>query len=61
MVGLNRYKWYQSQTPGDMPVKGVDTRGVPARTLGPEGGGLGSHINWKKGTSVNKDAGHEGG
>ena len=44
-----------------MPVKGVDTRGVPARTLGPEGGGLGAHINWKKGTSVNKDAGHEGG
>ena len=31
-VGLVYYKWYQSQTLGD----------VPARTLGLEGGGLGS-------------------
>ena len=29
MVGLGRYKWYQSQTPGN----------VPMRRLSPEGGG----------------------
>ena len=30
-VGLGRYKWHQSQTPGD----------APTRMLGPEGGGFG--------------------
>ena len=41
VVGLGRYKWYQSQTPGDVPARrlspeeGVETRGgVPARMLG---------------------------
>ena len=66
-MDLGRYKWYQSQTPDDVPAfslfpeggrheacaskdagpgRGVDLvavphrlkEGVPARTLGPEGG-----------------------
>ena len=45
-VGLDCYKWYQNQTPGDVPArrlspKGGWTRGgVPARMLAPKGGGL---------------------
>ena len=44
-AGLVRYKWYQSQTPGDVPTRrvslegGLTRCGVPARMLGPEGGG----------------------
>ena len=43
-VSLGCYKWYQSQTLGDVPAKRLSPRrgwtraGVPARTLGPEGG-----------------------
>ena len=43
-VGLGRYKWYQSQTPGDVPAKrlspggGWTRGGVLARTLAPKGG-----------------------
>ena len=48
-MGLDRYKWYQSQTLENVPVrrlspkgKGGCTRsGVPARMLGPEGGRFG--------------------
>ena len=53
VVGLSRYKWYQSQTPGDelarrLSSEGGWTRdGVPARTLGPERGWIvRSHIGW---------------
>ena len=36
----------------------VDTRGVPTRTLGPEGGWIGGfHIDWRMGTSASEDAG----
>ena len=47
-VELGCYKWYQSQTSGDVPTRRLSSKGgwtrggVPARTLGPEGGGLGS-------------------
>ena len=51
-VGLGCYKWYQSQTPGDVPTRmlmpgGGWTRGsVPARMLSLEGkGGLGRPIS----------------
>ena len=43
-VGLGCYKWYQSQTLGDVPMRKLSpeerwTRGgVPVRTLGPERG-----------------------
>ena len=63
VVGLNRYKWYQSYTPGD----------VLSRRLSPKGGGhevcanknVGSRrgMNWgvphrlEKGTSVSEDVG----
>ena len=46
-MGLGYYKWYQSQTPGDVPARRLNLEGgwtrdgVLARTLGPEGGGLG--------------------
>ena len=46
-VSLGRYKRYQSQTPGDLTTRRLNPKGgwtqggVPARTLGPEGGELG--------------------
>ena len=67
-VGLGRYKWYQSQTPGD----------VPARRLFPEGGRhdvgcaskdagprrwvdlVGSHIDWRKERVPTRILGPEG-
>ena len=49
------YKWYQSKTPSDVPVRRLSpdegwTQGsVLAKTLGLEGGGLGgSHIDWRR-------------
>ena len=46
-VGLDGYKWYQSQTTGNVPVRRLSSEGewtrggVLARMLGLEGGGLG--------------------
>ena len=45
-VGLGCYKWYQSQTRGDVPARrlspeeGWTRSSVPTRMVGPEGGGL---------------------
>ena len=45
-VGLGCYKWYHSQKPNDVPTRrlspegGWTRGGMPARTLGPKGGGL---------------------
>ena len=47
MVGLDCYKWYQSQTSDD----------VPASRLGFEGGELGVPHQLEKGTSANEHAG----
>ena len=43
VVGLGRYKWYQSQTRGDVPARrlgfeGVDTRGCASKDAGPRMG-----------------------
>ena len=65
MVDLGRYKWYQSQTPDDVPAfslfpEGGKTRGgVPVRTLGPKGDVdlVGVPHRLEKGTSASEDAG----
>ena len=66
-VGLGRYKWYQSQTPNDVPrrrlsPKGGWTRGgVPTRMLDPRRG-----VDWgvphrlEKGMSALRTLGPEG-
>ena len=47
-VGLDYYKWYQSQVPS----------GVPTRTLGLKGGRIvRSHIHWRGGTSASENVG----
>ena len=45
-VDLDRYKWYQSQTPDDVRAfslfsKGVDMRQCASKDVGPKGGGFG--------------------
>ena len=41
-MGFDCYKWYQSQTPGDVPARRLSSKGgVLARTLSPKEGGLG--------------------
>ena len=56
IVGLGRYKWYQSQTLGNVPARRLFPEGgkhgtvLPIRTLGPEEGWVwwGSHIDGRK-------------
>ena len=46
-MGLGCYKWYQSQTPGDVSTRRLNLKGectpgdVPMRMLGSKGGELG--------------------
>ena len=46
-MGLGRYKWYQSQTPGDVSARRLSPKGgvyeaVCQQGAGPQRGGLGS-------------------
>ena len=63
-VSLGCYKWYQRQTPGDVPAKrlslerGWTRGGVPTRMLGLEGGWIGEVPHrLENGTSASEDAG----
>ena len=67
-VDLSRYKWYQSQIPGDVPAgrlspEGVDMRLCASKNVGPQRGwiGWGSHIDWRKERVPARTRGFEGG
>ena len=66
-VCLGRYKWDQSQTPGNVPARRLSSKGgwtrggVPARTLDPKGGWIGeSYIDWRRERVPPRTLGPEG-
>ena len=54
-MGLGSHKWYESEVPGDVPMRrlspeeGWTRGGVPARTMGPKGGGLRGSTSMEEG------------
>jgi len=62
-VGLSRYKWYKSWTPGNVPTKRLSLEwrwtqgGVPTRMLDPKGGWIWEVPHQLEGTSVSEYAG----
>ena len=63
-VDLGRYKWYQSQTPDDVPTFSLFPEGVDTRRCASKDAGLKREVNLgavphrlDKGTSASEDAG----
>ena len=60
-VSLGHYKWYQSQTLGDVPMRRLSPKrggneAVCQQGRWPRRGWIGgSHINWRKGMSASED------
>ena len=64
---LDCYKWYQSQTLGDVPARRLNPKRGGHKVVcqqgrwAPKGGGLGGPHRLEKGTSVNENVGSQRG